>query len=382
MAQPVTVLSSFELTSKLEELSGLTSQIVRFSNELQAASRSDFSMDSASVCALLPVALSNAWNCLSILQFISQAPFSPPYPLPFVPPVFGSPSERDRYDSPPLPSTAHANLEMEDEATCDALLIPAEPRCGWNTQSRMDIPVVDSRLSTPGQSQAVIDKTRLPVISLDPQFLSRPPTPATQKWPLLPLPLPPVGAISEPSICPTLGDRSTSEYSPLSPLFSHQSPTRHGVSIAELVEEESSSSGTRGGMHPPSRPAVTRANTSAAHSYPPLSISITDATPQPTRREIKPLRSSLVSLPESPTTQVRSSSVSPPVSPASNHLRRAASEGRELPRRSKRKRVLLTTPEVPRRRVTRNSVKQKTSEEFGMEAGKRTRAEAPETVPF
>ena len=83
MSQPVTTPSSFELASKLEELSGLASQIVRLSNELRAVSPRDFPADSASVCALLPAALSNAQSCLSILQFINQAPISPPYDIPF-----------------------------------------------------------------------------------------------------------------------------------------------------------------------------------------------------------------------------------------------------------------------------------------------------------
>lgn len=83
MAQPVTALGSFELASKLEELSGLASQIVRYSDELQTVSQGDFSGNSASVCALLPVALSSARICLTTLQaVINQTPISPPYVLP------------------------------------------------------------------------------------------------------------------------------------------------------------------------------------------------------------------------------------------------------------------------------------------------------------
>ena len=79
MSQLVTIPNSFELASKLEELSGLASQIVRFSDELRAVSPSDLLEDSASVCALLPVALLNAQSCLSILQLINQTSVSHPY---------------------------------------------------------------------------------------------------------------------------------------------------------------------------------------------------------------------------------------------------------------------------------------------------------------
>lgn len=79
MTQPVTALGSVELASKLEELSGLASQVVRYSDELQTVSQSDFSGISASACALLPVAFSSAQNCLSVLQFIlGQTPISLP----------------------------------------------------------------------------------------------------------------------------------------------------------------------------------------------------------------------------------------------------------------------------------------------------------------
>ena len=96
MSQPVATPDSFESASKLEELAGLVSQIVRFSNELQAVSQCDFLADSASVCALLPVALSNAQSCLSLLQFIvqfiGQTPISSPYHSPsFNPPLPCSP---------------------------------------------------------------------------------------------------------------------------------------------------------------------------------------------------------------------------------------------------------------------------------------------------
>jgi hypothetical protein len=87
MPELVTGPGSFELASKFEELSGLASQIVRFSEELQAVSQGEFLANSASVCALLPVALSNAQSCLSLLQFIGQTPISPPYGPPFSNPL-------------------------------------------------------------------------------------------------------------------------------------------------------------------------------------------------------------------------------------------------------------------------------------------------------
>jgi hypothetical protein len=82
MTQPVTTPDSVELASKLEELSGLASQIVRCSDELQTVSQSDSPGNSASVCGLLPVALSTAQNCLSVLQYIvGQTSISLPYVL-------------------------------------------------------------------------------------------------------------------------------------------------------------------------------------------------------------------------------------------------------------------------------------------------------------
>ena len=79
MSQPVTTPNSSELASQLEELSGLASQIVRFSNGLRAAFQSDIPMDGASVWAPLSPALSNARSCLSHLQRINQTPVPPPY---------------------------------------------------------------------------------------------------------------------------------------------------------------------------------------------------------------------------------------------------------------------------------------------------------------
>ena len=82
MTQPVTTPGSVELAYKLEELSGLASQIVRCSDELRAVSQGDFPGDSAAVFALLPVALSSAHNCLSVLEFITgQTSISPLYVL-------------------------------------------------------------------------------------------------------------------------------------------------------------------------------------------------------------------------------------------------------------------------------------------------------------
>lgn len=80
VTQSVTVPTSVELAPKLEELAGLGLQIVRSSRELQIAFQSDLSGSSASVCALLPVVLSNAQSCLSLLQFVlNQTPTSLPY---------------------------------------------------------------------------------------------------------------------------------------------------------------------------------------------------------------------------------------------------------------------------------------------------------------
>lgn len=82
MTQPVTTPGSVELASKLEELSGLASRIVRCSDKLRAVSQGDFPGDSAAVFALLPVALSSAQNCLSVLEFIiGQTSISPLYVL-------------------------------------------------------------------------------------------------------------------------------------------------------------------------------------------------------------------------------------------------------------------------------------------------------------
>ena len=81
VTQSVTVPSSVELAPQLEELAGLGLQIVRSSRELQTAFQSDLSRSSASVCALLPVALSNAQSCLSLLQLILN---QTPTPLPYV----------------------------------------------------------------------------------------------------------------------------------------------------------------------------------------------------------------------------------------------------------------------------------------------------------
>lgn len=83
MTQLVTTPNPVELASTLEELSGLASQIVRYSHELQTVSQCDSFGNGTNVChALLPVALSSAQNCLSILQFVvSQISTSPPYVL-------------------------------------------------------------------------------------------------------------------------------------------------------------------------------------------------------------------------------------------------------------------------------------------------------------
>ena len=151
-------------------------------------------------------------------------------------------------------------------------------------------------------------------------------------------------------------------------------PTRHGVTIAELVDEENSSPDTRGGINP-SRSAATCVNMSSAHYYPPLTISVVDVTPRSMESEmleasgmsqVKFLRSPSSSYPETPeyfTVQVPESSQGPPVSPASS---RTARQGGKTPRRSKPKGSPLTTPEVPEGRVTRSRIKRKAAEDPGV----------------
>jgi len=266
----------------------------------------------------------------------------------------------------------------QEEAVANALLALAEPRCGhWNTV--IDGPLVDSRFSTPGPPQPSIGTPRRPAFSLDPQSPSRRTPPPTQRWPLSTLPLPPIEA--------------TSEHSPLSPLFSRQTPVRHSVPLADLVDEEGSSPGTRGGMRSFPLLATTGANMSLAQSYPPLSISIIDITPHFTGKEIsetpevpevRSLQSSPLPPPEAPDafmTPAPASPRSPLMSPARDDRCRAGGEGSKTPRRSERKGALLADPEAPDRRVTRSSsVKRVAADDFGIRAArppKRARTSSP-----
>jgi len=199
---------------------------------------------------------------------------------------------------------------------------------------------------------------RLLATSLDLAFLSRPTTPATQMWPSLP----PARASFEPT------------------------PIRHGVSIAELVDEEGSPPGTRGGMSS-SRPAATCATMSSAQSYPPLSISIVEITPRPIPEapEVSEMNSprSSPSFPFKPpgssTTHVPGPSRSPLVSSTDNDRRGTTGKGGKTPRRLKPNRIPLVAHEVPERRVTRSSAKRKAAEDLGMgtEPPKRMKTSSP-----
>lgn len=207
MTQLVTPLNSLELAPKLEELSKLASQIACRSDELRSMLQRDPFGKSASACALLHVALSNAQGCLSLLQSVNKAPIHPP----------------------PLP----------------------------------------------------------------------------------------------PSKSPVHG--------PSSPLFSSPTPTRHSVTIAELVDEEDSSPGTRGGVGA-SRPLTTHVRICPVGSYPPLRIAVVD--------------------------------VSPPVPRVTNHGQSTPSVDEKVPRRSNRKVAPVAAPEVPGkdvknrgRRAKRNATK-------------------------
>lgn len=268
----------------------------------------------------------------------------------------------------------------------DRSVSPTEPcrgECGA-IESRADSLVVDPRFLTPRLSPLAICAPNLPANSLDLTLPSRPTTPATQRWPIPP---PPIRTDFAPFIYQTPGGRSDDERSPSSPLFSSTTPIRHGVSIAELVDEENSSPGTRGGISS-SRSPATRVNTSSVHSRPPLFISIADVTPRSVGRQIpgvsqtKPLRSSPPSPSETPkpfTPWALGPSQSPSMYPASNDHRHTASEGEDIPRHSKRGKVSLTTPEVPERRVTRSSAKRKAAEdsEMGAKPPKRVKIGSP-----
>lgn len=214
----------------------------------------------------------------------------------------------------------------------------------------------------------MIGIAHLPEMSLDISFPSQYNAPATQRWPIPSTPLLPTRAISEHPTCSIPGGRSANERSPLSPRFLSRSPVRHGVPIAELVDEEDSSPGTRGGVNPPYRPVATHVNMSAAQNYPLITISIVDVTPRPTRGSGGPeapgIRSS------------RSSTRSPLVSPGGGNRLHTAGGGGKTPRRSTLRGVLLTAPEVPNQRVTRSSVKRKATEDS--KPSKRMKTSSPQ----
>ncbi|KAF9788402.1 hypothetical protein BJ322DRAFT_630825 [Thelephora terrestris] len=322
MTQPVTTLSSSELASELEELSSLGSRIARTSYELRTMLQSDPSDHSASTCALLRVALSNAQGCLSLLQSMVQAPVHSPSSPPHSPPVISP-----YYSLTPAP------------VPTDPLFVPRSSR-----------PVM---IGTP----------HLPDISLDISFPSRP-TPI-QSTPLLPTRTTLESSQSIPGV------RSASEHSPSSPRLSNQSPTRHGMSIAELVDEENSSPGTRGGVNHSSYLVAARRNLPATQNYPLLTISIVDATPHSTRSPGGP--DVLGSRP------LRSPPRSPWMSPANNCLRTTSEGGRAL-RRSTRRGVPPTAPESPDQRMTRSRTKRKATGEFEVANGpsKRTKTSSPQ----
>lgn len=290
--------------------------------------------------------------------------------------------------SPTPPSPAHADVEMkEEEAAANALLALAEPRCEqWNMV--VDSPLVHPRFSAPGQPRLTVDTTHPPAVQLEPQSPLRHTPPPTQRWPLSSVPLPPTFQY----FTQTPGGRSDSGYSPSSPLFSHRTPARQSVPLAELVDEEGSSPGTRGGMRSFPSLAATRANMSLAQSYPPLLINIVDVTPLTRRRiseapevpEVRSLRSSPLPPPETPdffTTPVPGPSQSPVTSPARNDRRRAGGGGSGTPRRSKRIGGPITGPEAPHRRITRSSsTKGQATEDSGTRAvpsPKRARTGSP-----
>lgn len=162
-------------------------------------------------------------------------------------------------------------------------------------------------------------------------------------------------------------------------------PTRHGISIAELVDEEDSSPGTRGGTNA-SRSPGTSGNMSWA-SYPPLSIHFYDATPQdrpetPGVSQPESLRSSSPAPPETPELPIAHAPDpphSPPVPPASRNNRHASGEGVKSPHRSKRKAASPATPEIPEGRMTRSSAKRKVVEnsEMRTELSKRAKTGSP-----
>jgi hypothetical protein len=253
--------------------------------------------------------------------------------------------ELDRPVHPAPPSPTHAGADMREEAAFSTI------------QRQMDRPVVDPRFSTLGQYEPTIGTPRLSPIPLDLPTPFRHTPPPTLRRPPLPLSL---------TIHPALGDRSDG-YSPSSPLLSYLTPVRHGVPIAELVDEEGSSPGTRGGITS-SRPAATCVNMSLAQSYPPLSISIVDVTPHPFGREspedpkTPDIESPCPSPPSPPETPRFFTTQTP--GPSRSPLMSSAGGGEKTPRRYKRKGAPSTAPEVPVRRLTRSG---KAAESFEMD---------------
>lgn len=321
MTQPVTVLSSFALAPQLEELSALASRITHHSDELRATLQSGSLANTANACALLHVALSNAQGCLSLLQSINQAPINPSY-----------------VDHPQTAAFTEFSRSVPSSSKPSILGLRSP-----TTLVATDI----SPLPHPAYPPKGMTGTRLPDTPLD---LSSPLHPhpnmsATQMWP--------VPSTSSPHIHPAPGGHSTNGYSP-DPLPLHQTTTRRGVTIGELVDEEDLFPDTRGGVNP-FRPPAWDMPPRAAINYPPLSIVIIDVTPRPTGG------------PE--TTQA---SADAPLKPSSQgpstptpHQGRAAHQGGKAPRSRGRKTVPQVAPEVPEKRVTRSGIKRGAPTEFG-----------------
>jgi len=258
----------------------------------------------------------------------------------------------------------------QEESAADALLALAEPRYDrWSVF--IDSPPADTEPTTQGPPRLTINTTHTPAVPLEPSLPFRYTPPPTQRWPFSSIPLPPIEATP------------------------HRTPARHSVPLAELVDEEGTSPGTRGGMRPFLRPAATPWATMSQvdESYPRLSIITVDVTPpfagraNPEASEIpehRPLRSSPLpprETPEFSTIPVQTLPRSSPMSPDRNDRRRAGGEGSRTPRRSKRKGAPPVDPEVPDRRVTRSrSVKGQATEYFGTRAApypKRSRTSSP-----
>lgn len=331
MTQPVTALDS-ELASKLEELSGLASQIAHCSRELRSTLESDLLSDSAGACALLHAALSNAQDCLSLLQSITPAP---------VPYVVTS-SDGHLIDFPRSPTS------------------PLVPPTEHSSRSPTPVPE-DACKSFSYPSTTSANTHDLPALAFltDQSLPSWPSTPATQRWPHPSISLVSAEAVFEPPTQSPPGGRSVNEYSPLPPLFNPPPRTRHAVSIAELVDEENSPPGTRGGVNRPSRPATTHVNVRMTLPYPPLSICIVDVTPRCIREPECPGGSGV-------TSPLLSLSRSPPAS--DRYQRCTTSEVGKFAHRSKRKTVSVTASETTHQRITRSvAAKRKATKEFEME---------------